>query len=180
MFCYNCVKRWFERTANCPKCRMDMKHPVCGHKATIREMEGGPNFNMHRDLQPILGAGQELPNMCTRCRSDINNNNNRHRLSFFDHAHAHHHQTQHNGTPWYAHRLGLYQESETFLRLNVQYATRGRPPGLPREPRLPPRPAHNDPTPQPHYIGTTCYHCCMRMEMNGQRAFFVHPYAARH
>ncbi|KAI1740052.1 hypothetical protein F4680DRAFT_465843 [Xylaria scruposa] len=64
IFCYSCMTRWFEQKANCPQCRKNMKHGLCRHIVAIQAMQGGPNFNIHRDLEPKLC---KVDNMCTDC-----------------------------------------------------------------------------------------------------------------
>ncbi|KAI1171201.1 hypothetical protein F4777DRAFT_583136 [Nemania sp. FL0916] len=68
VFGYKCVKHWLEQAdrPNCPQCRTKMVY-ACGCQVRPTEMRGGPSFNPHSKLPPVLlDAGGDLPR-CPRC-----------------------------------------------------------------------------------------------------------------
>ncbi|RYC56659.1 hypothetical protein CHU98_g9559 [Xylaria longipes] len=185
LFGYRCITRWVEQMPNCPQCRMNMVHRACGHDITINEMEGGLGFNIHRDLPAALGASQQIPSRCNACHTNRNNNNNNNRepgrhnsrrraqrddATYFPFLrrpqrtrdthvpgnHSSHHQAQEDDAASILfHRNPEQYTIHPFHLLMLERRPREIPPL--RQPRIP------DPYP--------------RMHGDGQRPFFIHPYA---
>ncbi|KAI0555577.1 hypothetical protein F4679DRAFT_594048 [Xylaria curta] len=176
IYCYNCVTQWFLHKANCPQCRKNMRHAVCGHRVAIRAMQGGPNFNIRRDLGPRL---REVSHVCTKCR-----HRNRNRQAFLNRALN---QRRPHELPRFAlqqqqQQQQQMQHGQAFLRQNIQYPAlpvRNDAPQLLREAGPPPLRAYHAPEPQPQPqlrpVNAHCPHC-QRQSVN-RPTFYVHPYA---
>ncbi|KAI1366067.1 hypothetical protein F5Y08DRAFT_154378 [Xylaria arbuscula] len=66
-YCVRCTTRWMETSElpTCPSCRGPLVHSVCGHRVSLRPLEGG----MTRLRQAISDSIKEIAPLCPDCEN---------------------------------------------------------------------------------------------------------------